>query len=307
MRILTSNWGGGLYFAIEDYENAEKCLLNTIEKDRELAIAYSNLGIIHLYNEDYKSAIKYFRNAFDKLDREDLMIQSNLAEAYRKAGDVYSAKTEYEKILNITPFHVESYIGLGEVYSALGDGGDEDMYDKAIYNFTHAINISNKKNGSKILKGKELAAALYSRGYAKVGLYEKSKTIMNEGLLRDALKDFKESYKKNPYNHKAKRGMGKIEKRAKILTPQRFIERLGPWAIFLSSFFVFILSQSCFIFNKPHSIAISYYGLLTLGSFIFMVTGLYLPQILKLKVGSIELEKSPVEQITAPTTLGIRK
>jgi hypothetical protein len=49
------------------------------------------------------------------------------------------------------------------------------------------------------------------------------------------------------------------------------------------------------------------YALLTFGSLIFMVAGLYLPQILKLKVAGIELEKSSVNQITISGTLGISK
>ncbi|MCX6152085.1 MAG: tetratricopeptide repeat protein [Ignavibacteriales bacterium] len=54
-------------------------------------------------------------------------------------------------------------------------------------------------------------------------------------------------------------------------------------------------------------IEVGYYGFLTFASLIFMITGLYLPQILKLKVGGIELEKSAVDQIKTNVTLGISK
>ena len=50
-----------------------------------------------------------------------------------------------------------------------------------------------------------------------------------------------------------------------------------------------------------------YYAVLTFGALIFMVAGLYLPQILKLKVAGIQLEKSSAEQITTPSALGISK
>jgi tetratricopeptide (TPR) repeat protein len=59
--------------------------------------------------------------------------------------------------------------------------------------------------------------------------------------------------------------------------------------------------------------AAGYYALLTFGSLLFMVVGLYLPQILKLKVAGIELEKSSVdqaatgEQAATGGTLGISK
>ena len=50
-----------------------------------------------------------------------------------------------------------------------------------------------------------------------------------------------------------------------------------------------------------------YYALLTFGSLLFMVVGLYLPQILKLRVAGIELEKSSVDQAATGGTLGISK
>jgi tetratricopeptide (TPR) repeat protein len=50
-----------------------------------------------------------------------------------------------------------------------------------------------------------------------------------------------------------------------------------------------------------------YYVLLTFAAFIFMVTGLFLQKITKLKFGAMELEKSTVDQITTSTPLGILK
>jgi hypothetical protein len=71
---------------------------------------------------------------------------------------------------------------------------------------------------------------------------------------------------------------------------------------------VFILTQSSFFFGRPiTSIDAGYHSLLTVGALIFMVAGLYLPQLLKLKVAGIELEKRVVDQITTSGTLGISK
>jgi hypothetical protein len=54
-------------------------------------------------------------------------------------------------------------------------------------------------------------------------------------------------------------------------------------------------------------IEVGHYAILTFCSLLFMVVGLYLPQILKLKVAGIELEKSSVDQAQARATLGLRK
>ena len=56
---------------------------------------------------------------------------------------------------------------------------------------------------------------------------------------------------------------------------------------------------------KP--IEISFFVLMAFGSLIFMVAGFYLQQISRFKFAGIEIEKSSVSQISAPSTLGIRK
>jgi hypothetical protein len=49
------------------------------------------------------------------------------------------------------------------------------------------------------------------------------------------------------------------------------------------------------------------YTALTFGSLLFMVAGLYRPKVLKLKVPGIELEKASLDQISAPSPLGISR
>ena len=138
--------------------------------------------------------------------------------------------------------------------------------------------------------------------------------MKDESQLRNALEDFKRCFRNDPYNHKAKRAVEKIEKGLNDLSPHRRLEVFGPLTIFFLSVIVFISSQSSFFIGKPFivygksiDLKVEYYVLLTFGSIIFMMAGLYLPQILKLKFGGIELEKSPVEQITTPSTIGISK
>ena len=283
---------GQLHLTMEEYAEAERYLQDALEKDRESAEPYTYLGVLYTRKEDFKMAVQYFESALRR-DPDNLTIRSNLAEAYLKAELMYKAEVEYKKILKITLGHVESHLGLGEVYTAMGDAEDEDMYDQAIYHFTEGIKIAQSKKGSKILRKKELAAVLYSRGYARVKLYEASKTIRDESLLHDALKDFKDCFHTDQDHHKARRAKEKIEKMHSRYSPQRLTERVGPLVISLPSLTVFILTQGSFFFGKPiESLdSVGYYALLTFGLLIFMVAGLSLPQLLTLKVAGIELEK----------------
>jgi hypothetical protein len=126
-------------------------------------------------------------------------------------------------------------------------------------------------------------------------------------LLHKALKDFKNCFSNDRDHHKAKRAQEKLQKRLSQFASQQLWETVGPWTIFLLSVIVFGLSQYSFFCASFKIISQGYYVLLTFGSLLFGVASLYLPQILKLKVGVLVLEKSSVEQITTPSSLGITK
>jgi hypothetical protein len=204
---------------------------------------------------------------------------------------------------------VESHIGLGEVYSLIGEGGDADMYDLAIINFSDAIQMAGERIGSRRLTKKELAAAYYSRGYARVKLYETGTLTKAESVLRQARRDFWLCCKSDPEHHKTNRAKKKLTKRLGYLAPQRLADRLGPLLIMLLSLTVFFFHAGQLFFQEPIGSLKEpgYYALLTFGALTLMVAGLYLPQIWKLKVAGIQLEKSAVEQITRSSTLGISK
>jgi len=181
------------------------------------------------------------------------------------------------------------------------------MYYRAIQEFNEGMRIARSDAGSRKLTGKSLAAAYYSRGYARVKLYESSKLTRDERLLNKARSDFHRSKSHDAENYKAARALEKIGKRFGFRASQRAIEKVGPWLLFLLSLGVFAVAQFSIFSHKPIAdLPVGYYVLMTFGSLIWMVASISLPQLLKLKVAGIELEKSAVEQITTPTTLEIR-
>lgn len=294
---------------MEEYDEAEKYFLETIKADSESLIAYVNLGILYTRptKEDFRKAAQYFEKAL-KLDSDNLTIWSNLAEVYLKLNLKEKAETEYKKILRITNGHLDTLIGLGEVFSALADDKDEDQYKQAINYFTKSIKLANSYTGSRRLRKKELASVHYSLGYAKVKLYEYEKPIGDTSLLTDALADFKNCYVLDSDHHKSERAKEKVEK---VLDKARhhywFSEKIGPWLIVIPSIFVFIVSQISLFLKEPIILDIGSYLTLTFLPLVFIVIGLYLPNILKLKFAGVEIEKNSIQQMTMPSSLGIRK
>ncbi len=61
--------------------------------------------------------------------------------------------------------------------------------------------------------------------------------------------------------------------------------------------------------EKSHTdfLPTGYYALISFGALIFMIAGLYLPKLLKLKVGVIEIEKNSPSEVNSISLLGIQK
>ena len=372
---------GDLYLLREDYAKARLCFEQARDRDSTAYLPYAKLGVIYLRERQPDKAIPLLCEAQER-NPDDLDIKSSLAEAYLRAEKLNEAETAYRQVLNLAPNHVQSSIGLGELYSVLGDK-DPDRYSEAIDLFSKALELAdNEKARSKYLKKTEKAAVYYQIGYARVQCYESSGIRRDTTLLKKAEKDFDQCIALNPSHQKARRAKEKIERRWVHFKRDRLTETVGPRSIYRMSIAVFVAVQFAFflapLFNQPSfrvsdqsvkavekdltaeqleglkalenksfsremlsktlqplpgnvvdtvlqkaeiskpienapDLPVGYYALLTFGSLLFMVVGLYLPQILKLKVAGIELEKSSIDQAAvgdqafAGGTLGVSK
>ena len=93
-----------------------------------------------------------------------------------------------------------------------------------------------------------------------------------------------------------------------------FVDLFGPLVIFISATFVFLFAQLNFAFPnlfwlpvQRSPVGCEVYVVLTFGALLFMIAGLYLPKVLKLKIPGIELEKASVERVSAPSALDISR
>lgn len=304
---------GRLFLLIKDYPKSKEYLLKALEKDENDPGVVSNLGVVSMREERYKDAISYFKKTLT-IDPDDLKMRSNLAEAYLKAEYKDKAETEYREILAITPFYMESLIGLGEVYTRMAEdakkrndaGYAEVMLSRALSFYSQALKLDHDKSedASKALNKTELSALFYAKGYARAMLYE-TQSRRNDKLLKEAKADFNEVSPGTPNYHKARRAVERIEER--LCPPHEITARWGSWLIGALSIIIFFLAQAAFFIKGVKPLETGYYALITFGALIFMVAGLFLRQLSKLKVGAIELEKSSLDQVTTSASLGIQK
>jgi tetratricopeptide (TPR) repeat protein len=249
--------------AVERYEDGKKDAQKAAELDDQSADAYSTLGAILMRLEEYKAAILSFKTAVD-LDVDNLAYISNLAEAYRKAEMLDEAKRQYEFALKISPFHLDSIIGMAETYAALGDGpldgkkseDAEEMYTRAIEFYSRALVPANRDNASKVLKPQEIAAVRYARGYACAKLFE-SQSRSDEKLLRDARSDFESIPSTDKNYHKARRSIAKIAEKLRPFSPNNLEQKAGVWVIAIAVF-AFLVGQFIFFVGQPQRVPPGY-------------------------------------------------
>lgn len=305
---------GDLYLNMGQHDDAKTCLKGALEKGLQSPALYASLGVLWSRKEDFRRAAHFFEEAHRR-DQNDLNLWSNLAEVYLKRNpkdlkQIDMAEKEYRRILKIAPDHIDSLIGMGEVYTAMAEVGDKDSYEIAIRHYGQAIQLAEKGKGSKRLKTKDLAALHHSLGYARVKFYEAAKPFGDKSLLKDALNDFCRCADLDAEHSKAEVAKGKLDKLLSKHSQQWFAERFAPWMVLIPSLFVLITVQFTYFFNVLHPrepMGVTSYIALTFGSLIFVVVGLFLPEIHKLKGAGIELEKGPVTQISTSGSLNIGK
>ena len=384
-----------LEIELGEYQSAKKHLKKALKKDDSMAEVYAGLGTVAIRENKPQDAINHFESALQR-NPDDLKTRSNLAEAYIKAKMIDKAENEYNNILRVSPCHVDALIGLGNVYTAMGDSkkktdraSAEDFYSKAIKNYTEALELDTTQKCSRKLTEEDMGSLRYSRGYASVMLFECRK-IEDRGLLDEAQDDFNQIHKNHPNYHKAVRAIEKIADRLEPSREQSGLERRGPFVVALLAVVVFFASHFALFVGVPQMkkvgfsidnvsllelmmkldtvtkkqrdnllnnlknlvglefatrenlvgaisktvdkesmtklrplmerlkvlerteqrfepIKIGSYAILTFGSLIFLVAGLYLRQISKLKFGGIELEKSSMERISITGPIGVTK
>jgi len=305
---------GSLYLKMGEYDDAKNYLEKALAKNPDSTETRVSLGVLYSRKEDFREAARHFE-AVRRRDQSDLNAWSNLGEIYLKLNpkdvkQIEKAEAVFQKILRVAPQHIDSQIGLGEVYTAKAEAGEKEWYEAAITQYGNALQLAERRQGSKNFKSTELAALHYSRGYARVRRYEASRPFSDEALLREAFQDFRRCAALDPDHCKAKVAMEKLDVRLNRATRRWIPERVAPWLVLGPALFVLIFTQLTFFFGTPRlqkPIDSAGYIALTFGALVFVVVGLFLPEIQKLKGAGIELEKSTVTQISTSASLGISK
>jgi tetratricopeptide (TPR) repeat protein len=279
---------GHLQILMDEFDEAEKNLQSALSKDPNLIKAHDALSLIYMKREDYKNAISHLESAV-KYDSEDLELRSRLALAYLKAKILDKAEAHFRKIIKITPYHVDTQIGLGEVYAYLGDLGEADMYERAVEHFSAAIKNAMSEHGSRRLSKTELATVFYLRGYSNIKYFETTGHGNKETLFQSASCDFTNCLEHDPQHSRAAIALKKIKRGSSSV---HLMKQTVSIIVLILSGLIFFTAQAGYFFRFPQPLAIEYYAILTFGASVFTILSIYLPWIFKIKSENLELKRS---------------
>jgi hypothetical protein len=225
------------------------------------------------------------------------------------------AVRHYQRVLHVAGDNVEARIGLAEALTALGDRGEPDRYEHAEREFARGIALAyragvpqlDERTGSNPLASHGLAAAHYARGYALVRLHESESSRVpfprgGRSYLEEALHQFREARTIDPTHSQATSAIECLEAERRRARSRGWLQQWIPIALVGLCLLLLVAANVFFI---DQQLGANVYAALVFGLLLFMIAALSLPQLLKLKVGGIALEKTVVEQGVLAAGLGV--
>ncbi|MEQ3512437.1 tetratricopeptide repeat protein [Pseudoalteromonas sp. BZB3] len=100
-----------LYFALEDYDKAEKAYLSSLSRSPQLIRAHSDLGQLYLLKGELEKAREHFSNAIS-YGSQDALIYGQLAYLNLSLYGPYSAISAYQQALTLEPTQEQWQQGL---------------------------------------------------------------------------------------------------------------------------------------------------------------------------------------------------
>lgn len=166
-----------VFRAIEEYYKAIHIFME-LEADRELAVVYINLGVLHYHSlEDNKKALDYFMEAaellseLEKVELEAIYVSNNMAAIYESLGDLDNALKYHQGTLNLSK-EINYATGCGMALSHIGNIYVQmDSLDKAFHFFEEAESLSIGTNNLPLLSTNYHNKG---RGYQKLGNMSKA-------------------------------------------------------------------------------------------------------------------------------------
>jgi len=246
---------GELHQLNGEWEKAKTAFDEAVVKDPDSISARKGLAEAYVGLGDFPAAVRSVRIAAERSPK-DISIQLLHAHACRRAEPLDDVIAKYEKVLAITPFHVDALVGLGELYLDIADKranqkvstGTAELYSKAISSLSKAIDLFDTQD-APFTVASNTASTHYLLGYAQVKLYETSALRRDRQLVSDAANNFRTCLTRDKNHVKAKWAIEGIQEDRRAA--KNVFERHAGSAVIMMALAVFFLAQLGIFFGRP--------------------------------------------------------
>ncbi len=308
-----------LHFRMDDLDAAESLFREATELEPASPVAFAGLGMVMVKRSEHALGIEQFELALRR-DADNLTLRCHLADAYARLDRLEASLDIYSDVIRIAPGNVGAQIGAGEILLEQAESSNDDtLLEDAEVHFSTAIVLATsvrsgvKQEGSTGLGVRHWAGLHYARGYVRAKIYEaqmsevlgRTPTAARQKLV-GALEDFVVAKETGINAHMAERGATRVRERLKRISSAGLTESYAPLVIAISALVVLVTVQIGFFVDESFSkhLGSSSYTVLTTSLLVLAAIGFYLPQVLKLKLGGIEVEKSTT-QVSQGATLNL--
>ena len=263
---------GTLLCNLKRYKEGEKEYQEALSIKPDDPRAHYNLGLLFYESKRYEESEKEYREAL-RLYPDDSNAHHNLGNLLYDLKRYDEAEVEYQKALKAKKDYWYSSWGLSEVHVEMASGTwDKDLFQDALTELDQALKII-RKNPTQVSNEKFFKMYLL-RGYIHTAL----------GDYKEARWDYKMCLKYDEDNLKAKRNLRRINKifgeklsLRWMQIPLLSVAGTGLLASCLARFWFDVLKDTQFY-------------AFTFMCFPFIIVGILLPLIRRVKVGKIEME-----------------
>lgn len=115
-----SNNLGGLFIALERYDDADQAITSALEEQPDFAFAHANLAVIHMSRGESSDALRQLEQA-ERLDPTLHVLPLLMAQYYLSAHDSGAAERWVRRAIERQPRSVQTHLAAAQIYGSLGE------------------------------------------------------------------------------------------------------------------------------------------------------------------------------------------
>ena len=143
------------FYVKEDYKNAIKFYKKAVNKDKNFAFAWDNLGLSYRKDGQFKKAIEAYDKSIE-LDPTGAVPLMNKPIAFLMDGKLQEAILAYQDYIRVFPNDAEGYYGISRVYI------ETKEFEKALDNILNAFVKYNEVNSPYARDAEHVIQVVYN-------------------------------------------------------------------------------------------------------------------------------------------------